>query len=202
MSLSNPTEKITNPSKLFLEWNNEGFFTFYDKEVKEKISFDLPMQFYVLDSLIQIKGYDAKLNKGYWSNAIRPSMKETAIITVTNDTGKIAEGKLSLLKDSEFNTATLLYVCLNMKNNEKTLACITIKGAVSASFFEFKKQVNIEREGVQIKSFSQEKKGASKYNVPIFEKYSDNDHRIIAIDMDKEILQPYLKEYFTVKYSI
>jgi hypothetical protein len=210
MSLANPTEKKTvNPSRFFLEWDNGGFFTYYDKETKQKQKFNLPVKFYVLDSLIQIKGYNSKLEKGYYSNALKPKMLKDSKFKIQID-GKVSEEAFfedlrvldqnvgrKVFKNPNYELYSVLYVAFRPDEiDESILSCISIKGAVSAEFFEFKKKVNIERSGICIEDFDARKKGNISFSVPVFKKYDNDSHRVEAIDMEKQYLQPYFDDYF------
>lgn len=209
MSLANPTERTVNPARFFLDWDNEGFFTYYDKETKQKQKFELPIKFYVLDSLIQIKGFDTNLNKSYYSNALKSSMLKDSKFKIQID-GNVAEesffedlrvldpitGK-KRFKNPNYKIYSILYVAFRPDGiDESILSSISIKGAVSSEFFEFKKKVNIERSGISIKNFEVRKKGKTEFSVPIFNKYDDDNHRLEAIDMEIKELQPYLNTYF------
>ena len=211
MSLSNPTpqqvnQKTENPCKLFLEWSSDGFFSFYEKEIGQKKTLQLPIKLYVLDTLLQIKGYNDLKKKSYYSNAIKPDMVSSRKFKIYLDGELIEEALMSELKQSDdlgnkefknrfYKTYTILY-CALKKEEDVILCAISLKGDALSQFFEYKKKNDIERHGIVINNCFEKKHGASRYKLPLFERYDDEKHKNYSIEMDREILQPYFKEYF------
>ena len=70
MSLSDPRQS-SNPATKFIEWTGKhGSFVYYDKEKDTRVEIPTPIQIIPLDQLKTIVGYNAKEEKGIFSNEV------------------------------------------------------------------------------------------------------------------------------------
>ena len=81
MSRLTQDELRENPAKRTLQWNSEHEKMFYyNKDTKEKVYIDLPLDFVVLEKdYVSFNGFSDKKQKGFWSNEVKNS---TDIVTV------------------------------------------------------------------------------------------------------------------------
>jgi hypothetical protein len=202
MSISS-NNKMTNPSKKFIEWNGElGKFFYYDKEKKEKV--DMPSKFQVigLDELSTIKGYDADAESGIYSNEVRSTLKEE--MTVKNFKGDlIAKGIYQDIKGnlSGGKYTKSIYAVRVSKDGTTELVNLSIKGSALGPWIDAK--INVS-EGFVITcgtSPEQKKKGKTVYYEPEFstKPLPSGTVRDTVVQIDSDILQPYLNQYLSAK---
>jgi len=206
MSRSAPTMTLVNPAVKYLEWDSEnGNFKHWDKEAKKSVTVELPLEFYVLDELTTIKGFSDKNQGGIWSNEVKNITNQKLKVVGKGKDGKsfqVAEGLYADIKDklvAEGGKYTRsLYVAMLNDKEEYEIVNFQLKGAAFSGWLDF---VNENRNSVMsalivCKDFKREKKGATKYTIPIFsvEKASEEGNEA-AIKLDIE-LQEYLTPYF------
>lgn len=203
MSRSNPTVALLNPAKKFIEWSgSEGKFKFYDKDKKESVFIELPFTFLVLDRLSTCKGWNESDKIGYWSNEVRNT--KTDLITVRSKNGIVMTGVYEQVKEKlsskGLDYIQSVYVCIK-EGKDYIMANLQLKGSALGPFIEFSNQNNINEIAIQVKSFTNEKKGATKYMAPVYSaiKVAEATNQI-ALDMDKE-LQEYLSVYLSKNNS-
>ena len=215
MSRSAPTNTLVNPAKKFLNWNSEnGNFEYWDKTAKVNVTVELPVKFYVLDELATIKGFSDKYQGGMWSNEVKNITTQKLKVQGKAKDGKmfnVAEGLYSGIKEAVIAAGgkytRSLYVAMLNDNDEYEIDNFQLKGAAFSGWLDFCNEVHNNRmvEEIVCKDFKREKKGTTKYTVPIFslEKASEEGNDA-AITLDIE-LQEYLTKYFektqaTVEY--
>lgn len=206
MSRSNNNVPLANPAKRFIDWDSEnGCFKTYDKEKKENVKIPLPVRFYVLDELTTVKGFSDKTQGGIWSNEIKDITKQALSVKSKDKAGKlvtIAEGKYSDIKDtitaSGGKYTRSLYVAMLNDKDEYEIVNFQLKGAAFSGWLDFvtEHRNSLMYDEIVCGDFKKEKKGATKYTIPVFssEKASDEGNEA-AIQLDVE-LQGYLREYF------
>lgn len=203
MSKSNPTDTLTNPAKLFIEWSGEeGKFNYFDKDKKEKVFLDMPVRFIPLDVLSTVKGYDEGAKKGYWSNEVR-NTKEDVMVLRSKDgieyTG-IYENLKEKFSSKGVNYVQSVYAAFKI-GKELSIVNFQLKGSALSPFIEFCKGKKISEIGVEVKSSTPKKKGAVKYFEPIYEVMGVSEAtNKQAIDLDIE-LQEYLSAYLSKNKS-
>jgi dsDNA-binding SOS-regulon protein len=203
MSRSNPTETLTNPAKLFIEWSgSEGKFSYYDKDKKEKVFLDMPVRFIPLDVLSTVKGYDENAKKGYWSNEVR-STKQDVMVLRSKD-GVEHTGLYETIKE-KFSSKGVDYIqsvyAAFKIGKELSIVNFQLKGSALSPFIEFCKGKKISEIGVEIKSSTPKKKGAVKYFEPVYEVMGVSEATDKqAVELDKE-LQEYLSAYLAKNKS-
>lgn len=198
MSLSTQ-DRPTNPSKFFLKVKSGGV-QYYDKEQGENIDVPVPLEFYVLDQLGTIKGWSDADNSGIWSNEVKSSGKDP--FTVKTSKGTKAIGLWKEIKNdpavsgAKFNAS----VYIAHKSGEGlVISNIAFQGAALNAWIEFiqaNKGVMKGKAKVVLSGFADAKKGAVKYQVPLFETTEVEPGEVaVAKELDEE-LQEYLSGYF------
>lgn len=211
MSRSNNEGPLANPSKKFIDWDSEhGCFKTYDKVKKENVTIPLPVRFYVLDELTTIKGFSDKTQGGIWSNEVKDISKQPLKVMSKGKDGKmstIAEGLYGTEKNPGIKETIVanggkytrsLYVAMLNENDEYEIANFQLKGAAFSGWLDF---VNANKNAVMADEiicddFKKEKKGATKYTIPVFSSEpASEEGNEAAIKLDVE-LQEHLREYF------
>lgn len=211
MSRSQPTVNLVNPAVKFIEWDSEnGQFKYWDKENKKNVNLKLPMSFYVLDQLTTIKGFSDKYQGGIWANEIKNLNTQKLKVQTKAKDGKIhviAEGLYGGDKNPGIRDVVVsaggkytrsLYAAMLNDKEEYEIVNFQLKGAAFSGWLDFYKEnrLKAESEEVVCKDFKREKKGATKYTIPIFEvEKASEEGNEAAIALDVE-LQVYLKAYF------
>lgn len=207
MSRSVPTNTLVNPAVRFLEWNSEkGQFKYYDRETKENVDVPLPIKFYVLDELTNIKGYSDKYQSGIWSNEVKNITTQKLKAVCKDKTGKIitlGEGFYQSIKDSLAvaggKYTRSLYVAMLNDKDEYEIVNLQLRGAAFSGWLDFcnEKRGSIMTDEITCADFKREKKGATKYTIPLFtSELASEEGNEAAIALDVE-LQEYLTAYFT-----
>jgi len=202
MSRSNQTE-VVNPAKRFIEWKgSKGIFSYYDKEKEENVEMPLPFTFIVLDTLSTIKGYSDSAGSGFWSNEVRNTTKDK--MTLRNKDGVVAEGLYQEIKGHRDATGAKysqsVYIAY-FEGKDLVIGNIQIMGAALNAWIDFRGGNDIMKGAVTVKDKVEGKKGATVYQIPVFEmKELSAETEAKAIELDKE-LQSYLSEYLGGSYT-
>lgn len=204
MSRSNPTENNPNPSSKFFEWSgNNGVVRYYDKAQKKNIDMADGFTFILLDQLATVKGWHDSSDSGIYANEVK-DIRQHSLTVKAFKGGIIAEGFYSTIKDRVIaaggHYVANLYIALK-EEGKLVLAAIQFKGAALSEWMEFlkanRKAVNDEK-AVTIKGFVEKKKGATHFRVPVFYlKEISPETNAAATKIDADVLQPYLKSYFS-----
>lgn len=203
MSLSNQTS-TKSPAKFFLRVKS-GTVNYYDKESQENVNVPVPLSFIVLDQLATVKGWSDGDQSGYWSNEVKSSGNDA--LTVRTSKGVKATGIWRDIKTSPFLAGAKfnasVYIATKGRDGLE-IQNISFSGASLNAWIEFVKANKGAINGknkVVITGFSDEKKGAVKYQVPVFEVENITDEELAeATELDKE-LQTYLDAYFANRRS-
>jgi hypothetical protein len=206
MSRSAPTNMLVNPATKYLNWNSEkGQFEYWDKENKKNVAVPLPISFLVLDQLATIKGFSDKHQGGMWSNEVK-YLKEQKLKVV----GKAKDGKLfqiaeGLYPDIKETVVTAggkytrsLYTAMLNDKEEYEIVNFQLKGAAFSGWLDFEKdnRNTVLSDEIICKDFKREKKGATKYTIPIFSSQpASEEGNEAAMNLDIQ-LQEYLTAYF------
>lgn len=203
MSLSTQ-DRPTNPAKFFLKVKS-GAITYYDKASGENVDVPVPFEFIMLDQLGTIKGWSDADNSGYWSNEVKRSGSDE--ITVRTSKGVKATGLWKDVKSdpnvagAKFNAS--VYIA-HQSTDGLVISNIAFSGAALNAWIEFiqaNKGVAKGKNKVILSGFSDAKKGAVNYKVPVFEATSiDQEEVDTATNLDKD-LQLYFGEYMHQKHE-
>lgn len=207
MSLSNQTSTVS-PAKHHLRVKS-GSVNYFDKGLGEKgenVDVPLPLSFVVLDQLGTVKGWSDSDQSGYWSNEVKSSGSDA--LTVRTSKGEKITGIWKDIKTSPFIAGAKfnasVYIATPGRNGLE-IQNIAFSGASLNAWIEFananKSVVNSGKGKVVITGFSNEKKGAVKYQVPVFavEEISKEElEQATALDAE---LQSYFEGYFSNRRS-
>ncbi len=196
MSRSNPTS--TNPAKRFFRWSgSEGQLSYYDKDKKKDVKIDLPFSFLVLDQLATITGFCEQDSSSYWSNEVRSVAKEEFIVRTSK--GAKQTGLYSALTDVRSKGAKYaksIYVAYK-EGDDYVIGNIKASGAALTAWIELSGKCIVTNGRIVLKGSEEATKGATKYQIPVFEwDHSTPEEDSLAVELDKE-LQIYLNQYLS-----
>lgn len=206
MSLSNP--QMMNPATKFLHWASQtneekgltaGTFYYYDKESKKNVTLELPLYMIVLDQLSTISGYHEGSGSGIFSNEVK--FLNTEILNVRSfaqNGGFRLIGKYSdISADIKANGGKFtksVYAVIIQADSKLEVVNFQLHGASFAAWVEA--AIKTDAYGVKCVKFEEKKKGANKYQSPIFEALTVGKNRkdiwAFAINADKQ-LQAFIK---------
>lgn len=203
MSLSNQSTSV-NPAKHHLRVKS-GSVNCYDKDEGQNIDVPVPLSFVVLDQLATVKGWSDGDQSGYWSNEVKFAGKDT--LNVRTSKGQKASGIWKEIKGdsniagSKFNAS--VYIAAQGREGLE-IQNIAFSGASLNAWIEFvnaNKGVTSGKSKVVITGFSDEKKGAVKYQVPVFEAADITEEELTEATALDVALQEYLTSYFENRRS-
>jgi hypothetical protein len=204
MSLSSPT--LQNPAEHYFEWKGgDGHIEFYDKEKQERITVPLPLEFIVLDQLNGVTGWSDTDQSGIWSNETR-STKDEFVVRTKKRTLYVGPYKndqgLSQVAGFGGKYIKIVYIAHKNKAGEYIMGRIGLTGAALNAWIDFTKAHSVTSGKVRITGKHEEKKGATVYQVPVFEWLQwEQEEYEQAVVLDK-LLQQYLATYLTApKYD-
>jgi hypothetical protein len=190
--------KSSNPAQYFLNWNQEGYFEYYDKEAKEKKKFsDLPFTFLTLEVMSTVKGWSDSAQSGIFSNEVKFIGKEEITVKLFKG-GEIAKGIYKEQKQKIVDAGGQYHLSIYAMTMDGELINISLKGASVSEWSNFtqKTRNRLGGEWVTIDSIGEGKKGVVKYTYPEFrfdgsleKKFSD------MADEKYDELEVYLNAY-------
>lgn len=195
MSLSNP--KLTNPCKKFIEFKGDsGKFQYWDKEQEKNIEVPLPLKFIYLDELNAVTGFNDQAQAGVFSNEVHNLNTQVLTVRVFKSPvtvkGKYKDIKADILQlGGKFMKS--IYIGL-LNGDTLELANLKLKGSGFGGWLD--KKFNPEQSpAIIVNGTREDKKGAVKFHVPVFENFEITPDIIQqAVQLDKE-LQSFLREY-------
>jgi hypothetical protein len=212
MSASAPRQTAQrNPSELFIKWKGsrkQGYYEYYDKSIedekKRNVIIDLSEGFIILDKdLFSITGYDETLQCNIISNEVR-EMTDMIIVKRYKDKkaevvlqGTYEQLKPKVQESRIYKYTRSVYVMLLGKHLGK-LAHIEFTGANFAQWIKDVENNSEHSNSVIIHATTEEgEKGSVEYKYPTFkiERKAQDDEWDAVLDLDSNILQPYLKDY-------
>lgn len=203
MSLSNQTSTVS-PAKHFLRVKS-GSVNYYDKDSGENVDVPVPVSFVVLDQLATVKGWSDSDQSGYWSNEVKSAGQD--VFTVRTKQGEKASGIWKDIKNSQFLAGAKfnasVYIATKGRDGLE-IQNIAFSGASLNAWIEFvnaNKGVTRGKNKVVITGFSDEKKGAVKYQVPVFAVEDIAEEELEAATALDVELQTYLDGYFANRRS-
>lgn len=208
MSRSNPTADSPHPCSRWFEWDGKkGVVYYYDKEKKENVEVGGKFTFILLDRLSVIKGWHKKSDSGITSNEVRDIRADTLLVRSFKG-GTLAEGLYSQIKDTITAKGGKFGVnCYIGYKDEKgglALGSILFKGSSLGAWMDFEKENRkaLYDKAAMIVGHKSGKSGGIDFEMPVFalKDISDETNKA-ATNLDREELQPYLKEYFKRTHS-
>lgn len=169
--------KSSNPTSKYLEWkSNDKSFSYYDKEVGENVSVNLPLKFVFLQHYHTVKGWHGASKSKIFSNEVyyigsEPMTvrsfgnKEEKLPGVEIASGIYTEMK-SKINESGGKYHRSVYVMLE----DGTIANLSFKGSAVkewSDFMDANKNL-VDAQWVEVNSAKDQKKGSIKYSTPEF----------------------------------
>jgi len=199
--MSRLDDDIKNPAKHFLKWKgSEGGFEYFDKtrgEKGEKVLVKLPFSFMALDTMATVKGYSDTEQSGFWSNEVRNIGKDT--LTVRTKNGIAAKGVYSEVMANKACTGAKfcqsVYIVATIEG-KSVIANIQMMGTALSAWIDFGKANKIFKGAIKVASMKEGKKGATKYQTPIFEAIEVTPEADEKAKTMAEELKAYLDIYF------
>ena len=199
--MSRLDDDIKNPAKHFLKWKgSEGGFEYFDKsrgEKGEKVLIKLPFSFMALDTMATVKGYSDTEQSGFWSNEVRNIGKDT--LTVRTKNGIAAKGVYSDVMANKACTGAKfcqsVYIVATIEG-KSVIANIQMMGTALSAWIDFGKANKIFKGAIKVASMKEGKKGATKYQTPIFEAIEVTPEADEKAKAMAEELKAYLDIYF------
>lgn len=209
MSRSEKNTINQNPATRFFDFaGGTGQVEFYDRESKTNIPVEFPFKFLVLDEVMTVGGGydDGDKFIGYYSTAIRSQNAKIEPITVWQSSGKkqrvAMKGLWSEIKAGLTGAKYIkgLYIMwFNDETNQMEIGYLKIRGAALMPWVNF----NADRKDVCVGAFAivgnaPKKKGTNHYFEPVFEwtETIKPESEAKALELDSQVLQPYLRDYF------
>jgi hypothetical protein len=202
MSTSNRKQAFqtpqSNPSTKFIDWkSSDKNFSFYDKELKENVAIPLPFKFLVLDELHTVKGWNDSSDSAIYSNEVKFISKEEMTVRSFKG-GEIAKGFYKDIKEKIVTAGGHYTKSIYVMLEDGSLANLQLKGSAVQMYGEFtqKTRTRLSDEWVQVATAKEGKKGAVKFNTPVFMFLSSiSDVESEKADEAFNILESYLKTY-------
>jgi hypothetical protein len=206
----NKTEGTSNPSTKFLEWkSSEKCFSYWDKTTEKNVLVKLPVKFQFLEEFHTIKGFHEGSESGIYSNEIKFISTEKLTVKSFKSKEPLAEGLYNEIKDKVKSFGgkygKSVYALLDGE-----IVNFQLYGASISPFMFFtngdkKKGVKgynhlLETNFIEVKDFTDEKKGANKYTAPVFsigETYEPEEAELAA-EKYKDIVN-YFDKYTSKK---
>lgn len=194
MSLSSE-EKSGNPAKKFLSWKGEiGVWEYYDKEKGENVQLDEKLYIVPLDELSTIKGWHDASQSGIYSNEVKFLNNEELSVRSFKG-GEITKGLYQNIKGSleggKFSKSVYAAM-LDSKGNIIEMVNISFKGSSLGSWIDAKVNIKEGRVLVLSKNPEIQKKGSTKYYVPIIKVTQKREEILKECTQLDEELQLYL----------
>lgn len=171
--MSRLDDDVKNPATCFMKWKGSGGFEYFDKtkgEKGEKVAIPLPFEFLALDTLATVKGYSDSAQSGFWSNEVRNIGKD--VLTVRNKTGIVAKGVYSEVIANKACTGAKFcqsVYAVAVMGGKPEIVNIQMMGTALSAWIDFGKVNKIFKGAIKVASMKEGKKGATKYQTPIFE---------------------------------
>ncbi len=202
MSRSNPTDRSSNPSARWFEWDGaHGGISYYDKQTKQNVEVGDKFTFILLDELATIKGWHDSSESGIFSNEVRDTVAEPFVVKSFKG-GQIAQGFYRQIRDRVHAAGgkfvTNCYIAFRPSAEELVIGSLQLKGSALNAWVDFKKanRSEIYKKSVQINGSTEGKKGSIKFHVPKFViRDITEETNTQAMTLDGQ-LQEFLKGYF------
>lgn len=210
-----------NPATKFLYWKSDKkCFEYFDSEkaktmegqdkdtIKTACTVDvkLPFNFIALKQLQSVKGWSDALSGSIISNEVEFVTKQELNVVcyhknVRGESTKttIAKGLYSNIKEAVVTAGAKYHKSIYIILEDGTLANIQLKGAAVKEWGDFfnRSKNRLVDEWVSVEKTVEGKKGAVKYNMPVFTlKRSLTEEEANNADSVYNELNEYLKQYF------
>lgn len=190
-------DRPTNPAKHFLKVKS-GKVSYYDKESAENVEVPVPFEFIVLDQLATVKGWSDQDESGYWSNEVKSVGKD--VLNVRTKAGLKASG---IWRDIKGDVAVAgakyhssIYVAAKGRDGLE-IQNLSLTGAALNAWIEFTQKTNLKTNKVVLSGWSDGKKGAVSYKIPVFEAVALEDGELEEAKERARELKAYHEQYFS-----
>lgn len=195
--LERPERTNTNPAKKFLEWrSNEKCFSYYDKDKKENVMVELPLQFVILEHYHTVKGWNDESESGIFSNEVWSIGTEEMNVRSFKG-GNIAKGIYKDVRERIRGAGGHYARSIYAVTPDLEIINISLKGSGVASYSSFINDFgdhNFTKNWIKVTGAKEEKKGSVKYSTPIFEVGAEIKN-VEAIRPFAQELQEYILSY-------
>ena len=160
-----------NPATKFLEWKSvEKCLSYYDKGVGKNVLVEIPFKFLVLKILHVIKGFNDASRSSIFSNEVKYIGTEEVEVKSFKG-GIIAKGLWKEIKGRCKDAGAVYHKSIYVMTDKGDIMNLVFKGSAAAEWGEFTKKTmaRLTDEWVSITKSDPRKKGATRYNVPVFE---------------------------------
>lgn len=217
--LERPQTANANPSKKFLQWKSEKkHFAYWDKDKEENISLELPLKFLFLEHYHTVKGWHGATDKGIVANEVYALGSEPLKVRTFGGL-EIAEGIYKDIKEKVNVSGGVYHRSVYVMLEDGTIANLQLKGAVVGglkpeqaiskklvdgySEFYNKNKNLLDNQWIEVNSFEDAKKGATKYSIPVFSLGGaiDTESNDLANECAKD-LQDYVNQYKGAKTEV
>lgn len=195
--LERPERKNINPAKKFLEWrSNDKCFSYYDKDKKEDVMVELPLQFVILEHYHTVKGWDDDSESGIFANEVWSIGTEEVNVRSFKG-GNIAKGIYKDIRERIRGAGGHYARSIYAVTPDLEIVNISLKGSGVASYSSFMNDFgdhNFTKNWIKVTGAKEEKKGSVKYSTPIFEVGAEIKN-VEAIRPFAQELQEYILSY-------
>lgn len=195
--LERPERTNTNPAKKFLEWkSNDKCFSYYDKDKKENVNVELPLQFVILEHYHTVKGWDDDSESGIFANEVWSIGTEELNVRSLKG-GNIAKGIYKDIRERIRGAGGHYSRSIYAVTPDLEIINISLKGSGVASYSSFINDFgdhNFTKNWIKVTGAKEEKKGSVKYSTPIFEVGAEIKN-VEAIRPFAQELQEYILSY-------
>ena len=180
-----------NPASKCLTWkagDKQGFFHYYDKEANDgkgaDVKVDLPLRFVFLEDRIAISGFSKSLNCGVYTNEVAHAGKKLKLLgfvpqadgskarkILVEGVWKNVKGKIKDFGGKWGNTIYAMALAGNANLEEGEVFRIHLTGASCGAWGDFEDT----DQGIEVKTFTEGKNGATTYRMPCFEPIEISD---------------------------
>ena len=203
--LDRPEGKSQNPTTKFLSWkSNEKCFAYYDKSTSSNVEVKLPLKFAFLEHYHTIKGWNDKSESGIFSNEVFLIGSQELTVKAFKG-GEIAKGLYSEIRSKIRDAGGVYHRSIYAVSESGELINFSIKGSGVSAYSDFAKlhSNQFEQCWIEINSFKELKKGATKYSVPEFTigaKFTKKeDDEIVEV---AKVLQAYMDTYLAKNIDV
>lgn len=183
--LERPQTKGKNPATKFITYKSEmKKFQYWNNEKKQNEYIEAPFKFLFLEHYHAVRGWHDATQKGIYSNEVYDISNQPLVVKTFGGL-ELANGLYKDIKDKLKLSGGVYHRSVYLMLEDGSIANVIFKGAVVGGltkessvskldvdgYSEFYKKNKhlLDNQFIEIKSFADAKKGATKYSIPIFE---------------------------------
>lgn len=201
-SQSSNDNKVSNPSKCYLDWSaGDGQFTYWNGKESVPVK---ELSFALIDTVKSVTGWDSKSNSRIYSNSVK-SVNDKFIVREQKTGSVLAEGTYQEIKSDRWSLTENVLAMAEIDGEVGIVQVSFSKSALNA-FIEFRtenKMNDLYRNMITVKSSEEQKNGRVTYYLPEFSLSDlDSELSLKADEADLEYVKPYityLKETFKLE---